>query len=241
MRLLPVIFKHQLTSYASTPATYLSIALFLLMSVTLGLYAHRWLEQDTLDLQIFFQLHPWLYLVLMPTLTTQLWAEESNAGFLDVVKILPITASELAIGKFLAAWAVASAALISTFPLVIVANYLGTADNGLIASQFIASWLLAGSYLAVGCFICSFTRQHIIIFILTLCLLLIASGLSTAIDNLEHQAPVWLIDSLTVLNPLSRFSTIDNGKLTLHDAAYFISIIVAFLTATTVILNHKHR
>lgn len=241
MRLLPVIFKHQLASYASTPATYLSIALFLLMSVSLGLYAHRWLEQDTLDLQVFFQLHPWLYLVLMPALTTQLWSEESNAGFLDVIKILPITAPELAIGKFLAAWGVASAALISTFPLVIVANYFGTADNGLIASQFIASWLLAGSYLSAGCFICTFTRRRVVIFILTLCLLLTASGLSIALDNLEHQAPVWIIDSLTALNPLSRFSTIDNGKLTLHDMVYFISIILAFLTATTVILNHKYR
>ncbi len=241
MRLLPVIFKYQLISYASTPATYLSVALFLLMSMTLGLYTNRWLEQDTLDLQVFFQLHPWLYLLLMPALATQLWSEESNTGFLDMINTLPVTATELAIGKFLAAWAVAAVALVLTFPLVIATNYMGTADNGVIASQFIASWLLAASYLSAGGFICTLARQRVIVFTLTLCLLLAASGLSSVIDALEHQAPIWIIDSLIALNPISRFSSIDNGKLTLHDTAYYISMTLAFLAATIVTLNHKNR
>lgn len=239
MKLLPVIFKRQLTSFACTPSTYLSVAVFLVLCATLGVYTSQWMERDSGNLQVFFQLHPWLYLLLIPTLSTQLWSDESNAGLRDVMNTLPITTFERVIGKFLAAWVVCAIALILTFPTVIAANYLGDADNILITSQFLASWLLAGSYLSVGCFICALTHRRVVIFLLTLGLLLIASALSSVLDALEHQAPIWIMDSLIALNPLSRFDTIDNGKLTLHDSLYFISMIVAFLSATTVTLNYK--
>ena len=239
MKLLPVIFKRQLVSYASTPSTYLSVAAFLVLCAALGLHTSQWVEGNSSDLQVFIQLHPWLYLMLIPTLSTQLWSDEHNAGFRDVMKTLPLTPAELVIGKFLAAWVVCGIALMLTFPLVIVANYFGTADNIVITSQFLASWLLAGSYLSAGCFICALTRRRVVIFLLTLGLLLTVSGVSSALDALEHQAPVWVIDSLISLNPITRFATIDNGKLTLRDSLYFISMILAFLYATTVTLNYK--
>lgn len=240
MKLIPIILKRQLASYACTPSTYLHIAVFLILSVTLGRYVSPWPAQNSSDLQAFFQFHPWLYLLLTPALATQLWADESSAGFLGLMKTMPITTYEWVIGKFLAAWFVAGTALFLMFPLVIIANYLGEADNRVIASQFVVSWLLAGSYLSVGCFICAFVRQRTVIFILTLGLLLTASGLSSLLDALEHQAPIGLIDSLAALSPTLRFSSIDDGKLTLRDTLYFISMILAFLTATTVTLNYKH-
>ncbi|PRA27193.1 ABC transporter permease [Pseudomonas poae] len=240
MNLLPIILKRQLVSYACAPATYLSVALFLGLSTALGLHMNPWLEQDSGDLQFFFQLHPWLYLLLTPALATQLWSDESDAGFLALVKILPITTAELVIGKFMAAWIVSGTALILMFPLIVVANYLGDADNSVIASQFMASWLLAGSYVSCACLICTIARQRAVIFSLTLFLLLAASGLSSVLDALEHQAPIWAIDSLTSLSPLSRFNAIDNGKFTLSDSLYFISMIFACLTATIVRLNYKH-
>ncbi|KTC54351.1 ABC transporter permease, partial [Pseudomonas fluorescens ABAC62] len=191
--------------------------------------------------QIFFQLHPWLYLLLIPVLAAQLWSDESNAGFLDLMKTLPITTLEWVAGKFLAAWAVAGMALMLTLPLVIIANYLGKADNSVIASQLMSSWLLAGSYLSVGCFIFTLMRQRTALLIVTCGLLLMVSGLSYLLDALEHQAPIWVADSLVSLSPFSRYSAIDNGKLTLRDTLYFISMILAFLAATVVTLNYKNN
>jgi ABC-2 type transport system permease protein len=240
LKLLPVIFKRQFASFARTPGVYLSVAIFLGLSVTLGLHPTSWLIQDSDNLQAFFQFHPWLYLLLIPTLAAQLWSDESHAGLFCLLKTLPISTFEWVIGKFLAAWTVVGLALTLMFPLVITANYLAEADNYVIASQFFASWLLAGSYLSVGCFICTLVHQRTVIFALTLGLLLIASGLSSLLDALEHQAPIWVIDSVASLSPLLRFSTIDNGKFTLHDTLYFLSTILTFLAATTVTINYKH-
>ena len=240
MRLLHIIFKRQLASYASSPSTYLTVAVFLVLCTTLGLHANHWMERDSSDLQAFFELHPWLYLLLVPILSAQLWSDEHNSGFSDTLKSLPVTSMEQVMGKFMAAWTVCSIALMFNFPLVIAVNYLGLPDNTVIASQFLASWLLAGSYLSIGGFICVLTNQRVGIFLFTLGLLLTASGLSSMLDALERQAPIWVIDTLMSLDPVSRFSTMSNGNLTLHDSLYFISITLAFLFATTITLNYKN-
>jgi hypothetical protein len=45
LKLLPVIFKRQLASYACTPSTYLSVAAFLVLGAALGLYTTPWMER----------------------------------------------------------------------------------------------------------------------------------------------------------------------------------------------------
>ena len=238
--MLPSIIKRQLAHYLCAPATYLNIAVFLALSTTLGLHNSQLLEQNSSDLQDFFQLHPWLYLLLIPALSTQLWADENETGLRDLLITLPVTSAELVIGKFFAAWVITAMALALTLPIVVIVNTLGSADNSVIATQYLASWLLAGSYLSVGCFICALSRHHLVIFILTLSILLVSSGLSSVLDALEHQAPIWVIDNVSSLSPLSRFTQIDHGVIVLRDCLYFISTIVASLAATTVILNYKN-
>lgn len=238
--MLPSIIKRQLARYLCAPATYLNIAVFLALSTTLGLHNSQLLERNSTDLQDFFQLHPWLYLLLIPALSIQLWADEHETGLSDLLITLPVTNAELIIGKFFAAWVITAMTLALTLPIVVMLNLLGSADNTVIATQYLASWLLAGSYLSIGCFICALSRHYLVIFILTLSILLVISGLSSVLDALEHQAPIWVIDSVASLNPLSRFTQIDHGVIVLRDCLYFISVIMASLAATTVILNYKN-
>jgi ABC-2 type transport system permease protein len=240
LNLLPSIFKRQLVRFLCAPATYLNIAVFLTLSTTLGLHTSQLLERNSSDLQDFFQLHPWLYLLLIPALTAQLWADEHQTGISDLLRTLPVTPAELIMGKFFAAWAITAIALVLTFPIVVAVNTLGSADNSVIATQYLASWLLAGSYISIGCLICAVSRQHLIVFLLTLSALLVVSGLSSLLDALEHQAPIWVIDNLASLSPLSRFTQIDHGVVVLRDCLYFISVIMTSLAATTVILNYKN-
>ncbi|MBW4796371.1 ABC transporter permease [Pseudomonas tolaasii] len=239
MKQLPALFKHQLIRYASAPNTYVSVAIFLVLSTASGLYTGQWQEQSSSDLGAFFQFHPWLYLLLAPALALQVRSNEQKPGRRDFMDTLPITVTERVLGTFLAAWSVCAIALSLMFPVIIAANYLGTADNGVIASQLLGSWLLAGSYLSVGFFMGAITHQRVVAFVLTFILLMTTGGLFYILNALEHQAPIWLIDSFIALDPLSRFGAIDHGKLTLRDSLYFISMIIAFLSATTVTLNCK--
>ncbi|MDD0978160.1 ABC transporter permease [Pseudomonas shahriarae] len=239
MKRLPVIFKRQLNNYLSSPATYFGVAMFLITNTTLGFYVGNFLNGNPTDLHAFFQFHPWLYLFFIPFISTLLWSDEHNENARSFTNTLPVSALELTLGKFLAAWTVCALTLALDFPLVIIINYLAMADNSTILSQFIGSWLLAGAYLSFSCLVCVVAYNRLIIFGITLALLLLTSTLSSVLDMLTHQAPIWVIDSLISLNPRVRFSAIDSGLLTLHDTSYFISMIIAFLTATTLTLNFR--
>ena len=239
MKRLPVIFKRQLSSYLSSPTTYLSIATFLIANTVLGLFVGNFLEKTPENLHAFFQFHPWLYLFFIPIISTLLWANEHKDDAFCFTSTLPVSALELTLGKFLAAWTLCALTILLNFPLVITINYLGIADNSTILAQSIGSWLLAGAYLSFACLICVLAYNRLIIFTITLALLLAVSTLSLVLDMLDHQAPIWVIDSLISLNPQIRFSAIDSGLLTLHDTLYFISMIIAFLTATTLTLNFR--
>ena len=77
-----------------------------------------------------------------------------------------MTLPQLVLSKFLAAWAFAGIALALTFPLWITVNYLGDPDNGVILASYLASWLMAGGYLAMGACISAVTKNQVIPFVL---------------------------------------------------------------------------
>lgn len=53
MNALLVVFRRQLSSYLSAPATYVSVVIFLVLSAVLGLHASQLLENNSSDLHIF--------------------------------------------------------------------------------------------------------------------------------------------------------------------------------------------
>ena len=57
----------------------------------------------------------------------RLWAEEARSGAIELLLTLPAPTWSLVLGKFLAAWTVAGAALVLTFPLWISGELPGLA------------------------------------------------------------------------------------------------------------------
>ena len=52
---------------------------------------------------------------LIPSITMRLWAEERKSGTIEYIITLPISVSEIVIGKFIAAWLFTIIALSLTF------------------------------------------------------------------------------------------------------------------------------
>src|SRR5260370_3524068 len=148
MRNVLTIFRRELAAYFSTPLAYVFIVIFLVMAGILTFFVGNFFERGQADLQPFFTFHPWLYVVLIPALSMRLWAEERRSGTIELFLTLPIRMTEAVAGKFLAAWCFAGSAVILTFPLWLTVNFLGHPDNGVILASYIASWLMAGAFLA---------------------------------------------------------------------------------------------
>ena len=68
MRNILTIFRRELASYFATPLAYVFIVIFLVMAGVLTFFLGNFFERGQADLQSFFSLHPWLYLVLILSL-----------------------------------------------------------------------------------------------------------------------------------------------------------------------------
>lgn len=241
MKQLPIVFKRELASYFATPLAYVFILIFLVLSGVFTFYLGGFYEGGQADLKAFFSFHPWLYLFLVPALAMRLWAEERKSGSIELLMTLPITRFEAVTGKFLAAWVFAGIALLLTFPMVITVNYLGEPDNGAIVTAYIGSWLLAGSYLAIGSCMSALAKNQVIAFILAVsaCFLFIVSGFPMVLDAFTGWAPQWLLDAVASLSFLTRFDAISKGVIDLRDLLYFITLMAAWLAATAIVVDLK--
>lgn len=236
-----IILKRELAAYFATPVAYIFIIIFLMLSGVFTFYLGRFFEQGQADLASFFNFIPWLYLVLVPAVAMRLWSEERRSGTIELLMTLPITTSQIVVGKFLAAWLFVGLALVLTFPLWLTVNYLGAPDNGVILAGYLGAWFMAGGFLAVGSCLSAATKNQIIAFILTLvvCFLMVVSGFPIVQDVFSSWAPLWVVDGFATLSFLAHFEAISRGVIDLRDLIYFLVLIAAWLYATVLVVDMK--
>jgi ABC-2 type transport system permease protein len=241
MRSTLVIFRRELLSYFATPLAYVFIVIFLAMAGAFAFFLGNFFERGQADLQPFFNFHPWLYLVLIPALAMRLWAEERRSGTIELFLTLPISMTQAVLGKFFAAWAFAGIALVLTFPFWITVNYLGNPDNGVILASYIASWFMAGAFLAIGSALSALTKNQVIAFIVTaaVCFLFTVSGSPLVLGFLTAWAPDGLVRAVASFSFLGHFNAIQRGVIDSRDAVFFLSVITAFLFVNAVLVELK--
>ncbi len=235
------VLRRELYSYFITPVAYVFLVIFLVLAGVLTFYAGGFYERQLADLQPFFDMHPWLYLVLVPAVAMPMWAEESKSGTLELLLTLPVSLTQAMLGKFLAAWLFIGVALMLTFPIWITVNYLGDPDNGVILAGYLGSWLMAGAYLAIGACMSAATRSQIIAFVMTaaICFLLLLAGQPQMLDFFQEAiSPRWL-NAIGHLSISRHADAIARGVLDLRDVLYFVASIVGWLTAGVLLLDWK--
>ncbi|HET6551967.1 MAG TPA: ABC transporter permease subunit [Dyella sp.] len=235
------VMRRELRSYFVTPVAYVFLVIFLVMSGILTFYAGDFYERQQADLQPFFVMHPWLYLVLVPAVSMRMWAEEAKGGTLELLLSLPLTLGQAMLGKFLAAWAFIGLALLLTFPIWLTVNYLGSPDNGVIFAGYLGSWLMAGAFLAIGACLSAVTQSQVVAFVLTLvvCFLFILVGQPQVMEFFQGALPRKLVNGLAHLSMLRHFEAISRGVLDLRDLLYFVLSMAAWLVAGVLVLDLK--
>jgi len=241
MNHIVTIFKREFVSYFATPIAYVFLAIFVFLGGIFTFYMGNFFDRGQADLQPFFQYHPWLYLFLIPALAMRLWAEERRGGTIELLLTLPVTISQTVLGKFFAAWAFTSIALLLTFPLWITVNYLGDPDNGAILASYLGSLLMAGAFLAIGACMSSLTRNQVIAFVISAVVSLgfVLSGFPLVLDFFSAWAPDFLVQAVSSFSFLGHFNAITEGVIELRDIVFFLSLIVFWLFANAVVIDLK--
>ncbi len=233
------ILRRELAGYFTSPLAYVFITIFLMLSGALTFYLGGFFQRGQADLQAFFLFHPWLYLFLIPAVAMRLWAEERKTGTIEFLMTLPVSTGQAVAGKFLAAWAFAGIALLLTFPIWVTVNVLGTPDNGVILATYLASWLMAGGFLAIGACLSAVTRNQVIAFVLAaaVCFVFNLAGIELVQNFLRAWTPGFFADAVGSFSFLSNYQAISQGVIDLRHLLFFASLIGIALLINTLIVD----
>ena len=114
-----------------------------------------------------------------------------------------------------------------TLPMTGMLYWLGTPDSGVVCSAYLATFLLAASFMAVGMLTSAFTTSQVVSLVLSFGLLLMLWVLSwtSGLGDLG--------EAVAAVSMLSHLEQLTKGLLHLKDVVYFLSFIGFFVFATT--------
>ena len=226
-----IILDRELKGYFRTPLASIFLLVFLALSSGMTFFLGRFFERDQADLTAFFSWHPWLFLVLMPAIGMRVWAEERRSGTIELLITLPVTNTQLVVGKFLASWFFTLIALILTMPIWITVNFLGDPDNNVILISYIGSWFMAGAFLALTSCLSVLTKNQVIAFIISSIsgFILIMAGFNLVLSAVRSWSPSWITETISSMSFLSHFTRIQMGVFDLSTLVFFISMMILCL------------
>ena len=234
------VFKRELKSYFTTPIAYVFLVVFLFFSAYLT-FKEGFFEIRQADMGAFFANMPLLFAFLVPAVAMRLWAEERKSGSIELLFTLPITVTQAVLGKFFAAWVFLVIALALTFPMVVTVFYLGRPDIGMIVTGYVGSILMAGAFLAVGCFFSALSKNQVISFVLSVvaCATLIFAGMPTTMNYISTFLPAGLVTAIEAMSMQTHFESIQKGLLALRDVSYFVLLIFGWMAACAIMLEER--
>ncbi|MBO9634553.1 MAG: gliding motility-associated ABC transporter permease subunit GldF [Chitinophagaceae bacterium] len=231
------VCKKEFRQFFSSLTGYIAIVVFLLLN---GLFLFVFPDTNILDfgyatLDKFFELAPWILLLLIPAITMRSFSDEFKAGTYEILQTKPLSRWKLVMGKYTGAFGVVLIALIPTIIYVISVQQLaseGGIDRGGTIGAYIGLIFLAAVFVAIGICCSSFTSNPVVAFIsgAFFCFILY-SGFNaiSRIPALEAGADYYI----EMLGIDFHYRSISRGVIDSRDIIYFLSVIALFLVATT--------
>jgi len=231
------VCKKELRASFSSLTGYIAIIAFLLMN---GLLLFVFPDTNILTngyatLEKFFELAPWILLLLIPAITMRSMADEFRMGTYEILQTLPLSRARLIAGKYLACLIVVLTALLPTLVYFLCIQRLagqGGIDTGGTIGSYIGLVFLSAVFTAIGIWCSAITTNPVVAFIAgAFACFILYSGFG-AISALPVFA-AGLDYYLGMLGIDFHYRSISRGVIDLKDIIYFTSLIILFLYLTS--------
>jgi ABC-2 type transport system permease protein len=229
------VCKKELRQFFSSLTGYIVIIVFLLVNgLMLFVFDNNIFDFGYATLERFFQLAPWILLLLIPAITMRSFADEFKAGTYEILQTRPLSRSQIIAGKYFGSLIVVLIALVPTVIYMFSIQKLSSnegIDTGATIGSYIGLVFLAASFVSIGICASSFTNNSVVAFIVSLigCALLYYGfsaisrlpGLSGSADYYMEMAGIDF-----------HYRSVSRGVIDTRDVIYFLSIVILFLSIT---------
>lgn len=229
------VCKKELRQFFSSLTGYIAIVVFLLVNgLMLFVFQDNILDFGYATLDRFFELAPWVLLLLIPAITMRSISDELRTGTFEILQTRPLSRWQIVTGKYLGSLIVVLIALLPTIVYFFSVQSLSAGegmDTGATIGSYIGLFFLAAVFTAIGICTSSFTNNAVVAFIISLiaCALLYygfhaLSQLAANAGGLDYYLELLGIDF--------HYRSISRGVIDTRDIIYFLSIILLFLLIT---------
>ena len=229
------VCKKELRQFFSSLTGYIAIIVFLLVNgLMLFVFDDNIFDFGYATLDRFFQLAPWILLLLIPAIAMRSFSEEFKTGTYEILQTRPLSRWQIIGGKYFGSLIVVIIALVPTIVYWVSIQQLSSnegIDAGATIGSFIGLCFLAAVFTAIGICASSFTANAVVAFIGSLigcALLYYGFDAISKLPGLEN-GPDYYIEMAGID---FHYKSISRGVIDTRDIIYFLSVIFLFLTIT---------
>lgn len=220
------VFKKELKSYFLSPIGYVVVGILLLVaSVFFYLTTVMYSSIDLGGLYFYTALYG--LLIAVPLLTMRMFSEERKTGTEQLVLTSPVSITGVVLGKFLAAMAVITIALIISFMYFEILCYFGSPNILVVLVAMLGFLLISGTAVSIGMFASSITESQVIAGVLTMGFLII----TLFVPDLDIGLPDIAI--------MSFYQNFPSGVIKLSDVVGPVSLALMFIAFTIIVMQRR--
>jgi ABC-2 type transport system permease protein len=237
------IFQKEFSGFLHSLIAYIVIGVFLI-----GVGLPVWvfpetsvLESGYSDLSVLFSLAPYVFMFLIPAITMRSFAEEKKMGTLEFLFTKPITDWQIILGKYLAAFALMTIAVLPTliyyFSVRLLGDPVANIDTPGVMGSYVGLILLGGVFCSVGIFASAISPNQIVSFLLAamLCFILYY-GFDSLAQLVGLGSSALMVKQLGILY---HFDSLGKGLIDSRDLIYFVSVVAIMLLLTKTVLSSR--
>jgi ABC-2 type transport system permease protein len=241
------IAQRELNAYFSSPIAYVLIGFFALLfgwffyvplayfeqqSMNMGMNPGQALNVNQMLVGPTLMNTTVIMLFLFPLITMRTYAEEKRSGTIELLLTSPVTDVQIILGKFLGAMLLYAAMLAITLIHIGILFIYGEPEWKPIATGYLGLLLMGGSFLSLGLFISSLTKNQIVAGIATFAVFLmlwVVNWIGTFVGPTMQAV-------LTSLSLTDHFDDFAKGIIDTKHVIYYLSFMAfgLFLTAKSV-------
>ncbi|NOZ00692.1 MAG: ABC transporter permease subunit [Deltaproteobacteria bacterium] len=229
MRNILAIARREFFAYFGSPVAYIAIAVFLVLlgvvfffKIPFLLPKENFFEAKEATLRPMFEWMVFLFTIFLPAISMRLLAEERKMGTIEILLTLPVTETEVVVGKLLGAMGFLGVATALTLAYPVMVGILGNPDIGPLVGGYFGVLLVGSSYLAVGLMASSWTRSQIVAFITAI----VICAVFTFVDRVPEALGLHSVEAFDLMSFSRHFSSIARGVIDTRDLVFFFSVMV---------------
>ncbi|MGE0527620.1 MAG: ABC transporter permease [Bdellovibrionales bacterium] len=170
-----------------------------------------------------------LYVFVVPALTMRLLAEEKRLRTYDLLLTSPISATHIALGKWLAGWAAVTVLTVISFLYPLGTRAVAAYPIAPLLSAYMGVILVSGAYVAVGLFASALTESIMLSVVMGLIFNILLWFLA---QGAGPDSSTWWSAALEYMSLGQHFLNFLLGAVKLNSLVFFVSLIGLFVFLT---------